>query len=99
MHDRALGDKSLLEQRVDQLLLKNKEQVDQSVELAERNTQMGVELKMKGDEVQRLKQDLVRGMKVKDGLSKKLRSAEEARSELEGQRESLKQQISSLEKG
>ena len=78
---------------------KNKDQVDQSVELAERNRVMEKELLRKEDEVGRLKQEVVRGNKVKDGLNRKLRAAEEMKAELESKRESLKQQIGSLERG
>ena len=78
---------------------KNKDQVDQSVELAERNRVMEKELLRKEDEVGRLKQEVVRWNKVKDGLNRKLRAAEEMKAELESKRESLKQQIGSLERG
>ena len=98
-HERTLGDNSLLEQRIEQLVAKNKDQLDLSVELAERNSQIERELGRREEEVQRLKQEVAHGNKVRDGLQRKLHSAEEQKAELESKRESLKQQIGSLERG
>ena len=80
-------------------MAKNKDQLDLSVELAERSSQMEKELMRREDEVARLKQEVVRGNRLKDGLNKKVRAAEETKAELESKRESLKQQIGSLERG
>lgn len=99
MQDRTLGDNNLLKQRIEQLDIKNKEQLDLSVELAERSTQMERELMKRADEVRRLKQEVTIGNKVRDGLQKKLQMAEEQKADLESNKESLKQQIGSLERG
>ena len=99
MHERAVQDNTLNQQRIEQLDSKNKEQLGLTMELLEKNTQMDMELRKRGEEVQRLKQEMVRGNKVRDGLQKRLKAAEEQKAELEGTRESLKQQISSLERG
>ena len=80
-------------------MAKNKDQLDLSVELAERSSQMEKELTRREDEVARLKQEVVRGNKLKDKLNTKLRAAEEMKAELESKREGLKQQIGSLERG
>ena len=69
------------------------------MELAERNRVMEKELLRKEDEVGRLKQEVIRRNKVKDGLNRRLRAAEEMKAELESKRESLKQQIGSIERG
>ena len=99
MHERALGDNSLLEQRFSKLKTDYENQLMQSDELAGENSKRSMELRRKEEEVQRLKQELTRGNKVRDGLQKRLRSVEEQKADVESNRESLKQQISSLERG
>ena len=99
MHERAIGDNSLLEQRFAKLKLDYENQLMQSDELAGENRKRDMELRQKGEEVQRLKQEMTRGNKVREGLQKRLRTVEEQKAEVESSRESLKQQISSLERG
>lgn len=81
------------------MVAKNKEQLDLSVELAQQSSQMEKELMRKESEVARLKQDVVMGNKIKDGLNRRLKTAEEQKADLESKRESLKLQIGSLERG
>ena len=99
MHERALGDNNLLEQRFNKLKTDYENQLMQSDELAGENSKRSMELKRKEEEVQRLKQEIARGNKVRDGLQKRLRLVEEQKADVESNRESLKQQISSLERG
>ena len=99
MHERTLGDNSLLEQRFTKLKNDYENQLLQSDQLAGENSQRNAELKLKDEEVQRLKQEIGRGNKVRDGLQRRLRSMEEQKAEVEASRERLKQQISSLDRG
>lgn len=99
MHERTVADNSLLEQRFTKLKADYENQLLQSDQLAGENSQRTMELRKKEEEVQRLKQEIVRGSKVRDGLQKRLRSVEEQKTDVENNRERLKQQINSLERG
>lgn len=99
MHERTVTDNGLLEQRFHKLKTDYENQLIQSDQLAGENTQRNLELKKKEDDVQRLKQEIAQGTKVRDGLQKRLRLVEEQKAEVESNRERLKQQISSLERG
>ena len=54
---------------------------------------------MKEDEVANLKQDFAKIQKTRDNLHRRLKAVEEAKKEIETSRDSLKQKITSLEKG
>lgn len=99
MHERTVADNGLLEQRFSKLKTDYENQLIQSDQLAGENTQRSLELKKREEDVQRLKQEITRGTKLRDGLQKRLRSVEEQKAEVESNRERLKQQISSLERG
>ncbi len=70
-----------------------------SDQLAGENSQKNAELKLKEDEVAILKGEISRLSKLREGVHKKLRSVEEQKAEVESARDSLKQQIASLERG
>ena len=99
MHERALSDNNLHEQRFAKLKVDYENQLTQSDQLAGQNTQMEMMLRKKDEEVSTLKQEVVRGNKVKDGLQRKLRTVEAEKTDIESKRESLKMQINSLERG
>lgn len=99
MHERTLADNSLLEQRFAKLRVDYDNQLVQSDQLAGENKQRTLELRKKEEAVQQLKQEVMRGNKLRDGLQKRLRSVEEQKADVESSRESLKQQINSLERG
>ena len=99
MHERTLADNNLLEQRFTKLKMDYESQLTQSDQLAGQNTQMEMMLRKKDEEVNALKQEVVRGNKTKDGLQRKLRAVEAEKAEVENKRESLKMQINSLDRG
>lgn len=99
MHEKQIKDNETLSRRVERAQNDYQHQIDQSNRLAGENSQKNAELKLKEEEVQRLKQDFLRGSKLRDGLQKKLRSVEEQKAEIENNKEQLKQQIHSLERG
>lgn len=99
MHERTVADNGLLEQRFSKLKTDYENQLIQSDQLAGENTQRSLELRKREEDVQRLKQEITKVTKMRDGLQKRLRSVEEQKAEVESNRERLKQQISSLERG
>lgn len=99
MHERTVADNGLLEQRFSKLKTDYENQLMQSDQLAGENTQRSLELRKREEDVQRLKQEITRVTKMRDGLQKRLHSVEEQKAEVESNRERLKQQISSLERG
>lgn len=94
-----MADNSLLEQRFEKLRKDYENQLVQSDQLAGENKQRSMELRKKEEAVQQLKQEVTRGNKLRDGLQRRLRSTEEQKADIESSRESLKQQINSLERG
>ena len=54
---------------------------------------------MQDEEIASLKQEVSRVNKLREGVQRKLRVSEEQRAEVESLRESLKQQLASLERG
>ncbi len=71
----------------------------QSDQLAGENSQKNSELRLKEDEIGNLKADIARINKLREGLHRKLRTMEEQKQEVETSRESLRQHITSLERG
>ena len=94
-----MGENKTLNQRLDKTQQDYENQLLQSGQLAGENSQKNAELKLKEEEVQRLKQEIARVNKIRDGLNRKLRAVEEQKAEVESSRESLKQQMGSLERG
>ena len=56
-------------------------------------------LQMKEEEVSNLKQELARIQKIRENLQRRLRNVEESKTEVERSRDTLKQTITSLERG
>lgn len=56
-------------------------------------------LQIKEDEVSNLKQELARIGKIRENLQRRLRNVEESKAEVERSRDTLKQTITSLERG
>ena len=94
-----MSENKTLNQRLDKTQQDNEQQLLQIGQLAGENSQKNAELKLREEEVQRLKQEISRVNKVRDGLSRKLKSVEDQKAAVEGSRESLKQQMGSLERG
>lgn len=68
-------------------------------QLAGENSQKNAELKLREEEVAALKGEIMRVSKLREGAQRKLRLVEEQKAEVESTRDSLKQQIASLERG
>ena len=85
------------------MLHKKKEEYEQQMlrneELAGQNVQQMAELNKKDEEIARLKQEIARVNRLRDGIHRKLRGVEEQKADIESQRDGLKQRIASLEKG
>lgn len=85
------------------MLYKKKEEYEQQMlrneELAGQNVQQLTELNKKEEDIARLKQEMARVNKLRDGVQRKLRTTEEQKADMESQRDAVKQQIASLEKG
>ncbi len=71
----------------------------QSDQLAGENSQKHAELKVKEEEVTGLKGEISRLSRLREKVARNLRSVEEQKSEVEGHREKLKQEITAMERG
>ena len=70
-----------------------------SDQLAGENSQKNAELRVKEEEVVFLKADIARVNKLREASQRKLRFVEEQKADMESARDSLKQQITSMERG
>lgn len=70
-----------------------------SDQLAGENSQRNAELRIKEDEVAALKADIARVNKLREVAQRKLRSVEDQKADVESTRDSLRQQIASMERG
>ncbi|KAI2668220.1 Cilia- and flagella-associated protein 58 [Labeo rohita] len=68
-------------------------------QLSQQNQQRASDLKMKEEEVTQLKQEIAKLTKMREGVQRRLRQMEEQKVEVENQRETLKNQITGLERG
>lgn len=94
-----MKDIDILTQRLNKAQHDYENQLMQSDQLAGENSQKGIELKLKEEEIGNLKADIARVNKLREGLNRKLRMMEEQKIEVESSRESLRQHIASLERG
>ena len=94
-----VNDNDILNQRLTKAQQDYENQLMQSDQLAGENSQKNAELKLKEEEILNLKSEIGRVNKLRDGVHRRLRAVEEHKAEVESNRESLKQQITSLERG
>ena len=94
-----MKDNDILNQRLTKAQQDYENQLMQSDQLAGENSQKNAELKLKEDEVSALKAEITRINKLREGIQRKLRNVEEQKQDVESSRESLRQQITSLERG
>lgn len=98
-YERTVKDNDILNQRLTKAQQDYENQLMQSDQLAGENSQKNAELKLKEEEVSALKGEISRINKLREGIQRKLRNVEEQKQEVESSRESLRQQITSLERG
>ena len=98
-YERSVKDNEILNQRLNKAQHDYENQLMQSDQLAGENSQKLAELRLKEDEIANLKTDISRVNKLREGLNRKLRMMEEQKNEMESSRESLRQHITSLERG
>lgn len=98
-YERVVKDNETLNQRLTKAQQDYENQLMQSDQLAGENSQKSAQLKLKEEEILTLKLEIGRVNKLRDGVQRRLRVTEDQKAEVESNRESLKQQIASLEKG
>ena len=98
-YERTVKDNDILNQRLTKAQQDYENQLMQSDQLAGENSQKNAELKLKEEEVSALKTEITRINKLREGIQRKLRNVEEQKQEVESSRESLRQHITSLERG
>lgn len=98
LNERAVKDTELLNNRLLKLQQDYDTQLSAAEQLAQENNQKAIELKLKEDEVNNLKQDSIRLTRQREAIQRKLRTIEEQKIDTEHQKETLKNQISALDK-
>ena len=96
-YERVVKDNETLNQRLTKAQQDYENQLMQSDQLAGENSQKSAQLKE--EEILSLKLENGRVNKLRDGVQQRLRATEDQKADVESNRESLKQQIASLEKG
>ena len=94
-----MKDNEILTQRLNKAQQDYENQLMQSNQLAGDNSHKNAELKLREDEISNYKSEINRINKLRDGLQRKLRMVEEQKHEVDFSRESLRQQITSRERG
>lgn len=96
--EHTIDENNTLTQRLNQAQQDNENQLMHSEQLAKENSQKSAELKLKDEEIARLKLDIMQNDKLCEGIKRKLRAAEEEKAQLESAKETLKRQIGSMER-
>ena len=97
--ERTVKDNDILNQRLTKAQQDYENQLMQSDQLAGENSQKHAELKLKEEEVAGLKGEISRLTRLREKIQRNLRSVEEQKIEVEGNREKLRQEIASMERG
>ncbi len=74
------------------------EQINTNNQLLTENNQRQIELKTKDDEIAAVKSQAIKDSRLRDQLKKKIKEQEDARGEIDRQRDMLKQEILQLER-
>ncbi|BBN13317.1 cilia- and flagella-associated protein 58 [Marchantia polymorpha subsp. ruderalis] len=96
--EKAVKDFELANQKVLKMQGDLEEQINNNTQLLAENSQKQVELKLKEDEIESFKQEIVRVNKVREATVNKLKVVEKQKEEVERQREDLTSQTLKLEK-
>ncbi len=94
-----MKDNDILNQRLTKAQQDYENQLMQSDQLAGDNSQKHAELKLKEDEISGFKGEISRLNRLKEKVTRNLRTVEEQKSDVENHREKLKQEITSMERG
>lgn len=97
-HEKAIRDMEMLNIRLTKLQMDYQNQIDAADALAGENHAKQMELKAKEDEIHSMRQETARLNKAREAIQKKLQQTEEAKADIEGQKETLKNKISGLER-
>lgn len=97
-HEKAIRDMEMLNIRLTKLQMDYQNQIDATDALAGENHAKQMELKAKEDEIHSMRQETARLNKAREAIQKKLQQTEEAKADIEGQKETLKNKISGLER-
>jgi chromosome segregation ATPase len=87
-----------LSQKTQRLQQELEEQINTNNQLLTENNQRQIELKTKDDEIAAVKSQAIKDSRMRDQLKKKIKEQEDARGEVEKQRDMLKQEIQQLER-
>jgi chromosome segregation ATPase len=87
-----------LSQKTQRLQQELEEQINTNNQLLTENNQRQIELKTKDDEIAAVKSQAIKDSRMRDQLKKKIKEQEDARGEVEKQRDMLKQEILQLER-
>ena len=95
---KAHKENDALSQKTQRLQQELEEQINTNNQLLTENNARQIELKTKDDEIAAVKSQALKDSRMRDQLKKKIKEQEDARGEIEKQRDMLKQEILQLER-
>nr|CAB3228189.1 coiled-coil domain-containing protein 147 [Phallusia mammillata] len=98
LHEKAVRDMDLLNSRLTKLQQDYQNQIDAADSLATDNQNKAAELKAREDEINQMRQETTRLTKLRETIQRRLQLVEESKADVEGQKETLRGQISGLER-
>ncbi|XP_007901821.1 cilia- and flagella-associated protein 58 [Callorhinchus milii] len=98
LNERLSKDLEVLHHRFTKLQVENEQQVMITDQLMHDNTQKMIELKTREDEVSHMRQEITKLNKVKEVMHRKMHVLEDHKTDLENQRETLKNLTSGLDR-
>eukprot|EP00002_Diphylleia_rotans_P004987 TRINITY_DN1392_c1_g3_i1.p1 TRINITY_DN1392_c1_g3~~TRINITY_DN1392_c1_g3_i1.p1 ORF type:complete len:887 (-),score=260.76 TRINITY_DN1392_c1_g3_i1:165-2825(-) len=96
--DKSLKDYDNLNQRTLKLQQDLEEQMHTNTQLIAENSQRTLEIKVKDEEIQHVRQETLRVNRIRESLLKKIKLMEDQKAELEAARDQLRQEMTSLER-
>lgn len=97
-HEKAVRDMDVLNARLTKLQQDYQNQIDAADTLANENQSKAMELKAREEDIHQMKQETIRLNKAREALQRRLQQTEEAKTDIEQQRETLKSNITGLER-
>uniref|UniRef100_H2ZK28 Cilia- and flagella-associated protein 58 central coiled coil domain-containing protein n=1 Tax=Ciona savignyi TaxID=51511 RepID=H2ZK28_CIOSA len=96
LHEKAVRDTDLLNARLTKLQQDYSNQIDAADALANDNQNKAADLKAREDEINQMRQDTTRLTKMRETIQRRLQAVEESKADVEGQKETLRGQISGI---
>jgi len=97
-HEKAVRDMDVLNTRLTKLQQDYQNQIDAADSLANDNATKASELKSREEEIHQLRQETIRLTKTREAIQRRLQQADDSKADIEQQKDTLKMNITGLER-